>query len=91
MEVFWIPELVVISLLSEWIIEEEKSTYFYPYLSELDYLELFACFDIVKLNLDADKREVIMQMYKISSVLIENLKNTKYKINPRRKKVRRKR
>ena len=25
---FWIPELVVVSLLSEWIIEEEKSTYF---------------------------------------------------------------
>ena len=26
----WIPELVVVALLSEWIIEEEKSTYFYP-------------------------------------------------------------
>ena len=28
----WIPELIVIALLSEWIIEEEKSTYFYPFL-----------------------------------------------------------
>ena len=33
----WIPELIVISLLSEWIIEEEKSTYFYPFLKEGSY------------------------------------------------------
>ena len=32
----WIPELVVVALLSEWIIEEEKSTYFYPFLKDLD-------------------------------------------------------
>jgi len=37
---FWIPELVVICLLSEWIIEEEKTTYFYPYLKNIDYLDL---------------------------------------------------
>ena len=36
----WIPELVVVSLLSEWIVEEEKSTYFYPFLKDLDYMDL---------------------------------------------------
>ena len=36
----WISELVVISLLSEWIIEEEKTAYFYPYLKDMNYLDL---------------------------------------------------
>ena len=34
----WIPELLVIMLLSEWIIEEEKTAYFYPYLKDINYL-----------------------------------------------------
>jgi hypothetical protein len=82
----WIPELVVICLLSEWIIEEEKTTYFYPYLTNIDYLALINRYDITKKDLDIEKREVIMQMYKISSELIDKLKNVGYKINTSRKK-----
>ena len=87
---FWIPELVVISLLSEWIIEEEKSAYFYPYLKDIDYIDLINRYDNSKKDLDNEKKEIIMKMYKISSKLIEKLKKAEYKINTNRKKTKRK-
>lgn len=87
---FWIPELIVICLLSEWIIEEEKSTYFYSYLKDFNYFELLNCYDNAKKNLDSDKKDIIFNMYKISSKLIEKLKKAEYKINTNRKKTKRK-
>lgn len=82
---FWIPELVVISLLSEWILQEERSTYFYPYLGNIDYRVLIYRYDNLKINLETDKKDIIMNMYRLSSKLIEKLKDTKYKINTSRK------
>ena len=87
---FWIPELVVISLLSEWIIEEEKTAYFYPYLKDIDYVDLLNRYDNSKKDLDDEKKDIIMSMYKISSKLIDKLKKAEYKINTTRKKVKRK-
>ena len=86
----WIPELVVISLLSEWIIEEEKTAYFYPYLKDMNYLDLINRYDNSKKDLENEKKEIIMNMYKISSKLIEKLKKAEYKINTSRKKSKRK-
>ncbi len=86
----WIPELVVIALLSEWIIEEEKTAYFYPYLKDIDYIDLITRYDNSKKDLDDEKKEIIMNMYKISSKLIEKLKKAEYKINTTRKKLKRK-
>lgn len=77
----WIPELMVISLLSQWILEEEKSVYLYPFLNDIDYLDLIDRFDRSKRELDADKKAVIMNMYKISAELIDKLKNSTYKTN----------
>ena len=84
---FWIPELVVLSLLSEWIIEEEKTAYFYPYLKDINYLDLITRYDDSKKELDEEKKTIIMNMYKISSRLIDKLKKAEYKINPTRKKT----
>ena len=81
----WIPELIVIALLSEWIIEEEKSTYFYPFLKELDYIDLICRYDNAKIGLEKEKKEIMLNMYKISSTLIEKLKNTKYKVSKNKK------
>lgn len=82
----WIPELIVIALLSEWLIEEEKSTFFYPFLKDLDYIDLINRYDNAKIGLDKDNKEIMLNMYKISSTLIEKLKNTKYKVVKLRKK-----
>ncbi|MDD3055973.1 MAG: hypothetical protein PHE16_08840 [Aliarcobacter sp.] len=87
---FWIPELVVISLLSEWIIEEEKTAYFYPYLKDINYLDLINRYDNSKKDLNNEKKDIMMDMYKLSSKLIEKLKKVEYKINTSRKKSKRK-
>ena len=76
--------------MCEWIIEEEKTTYFYPYLKDIDYIDLITRYDNSKKNLDDEKKEIILNMYKISSKLIVKLKKIEYKINTNRKKQKRK-
>ena len=84
----WIPEQLVICLLSEWVIEEEKSTILYPFLKDINYLELLNRYDNVRIlskeEKDWNKTAAIMNMYKIGSDLILRLKNTTYKINTKR-------
>ena len=86
----WIPELVVVSLLSEWIIEEEKTAYFYPYLKDMNYLDLINRYDNSKKDLNNEKKDIMMDMYKLSTKLIEKLKKVEYKINTTRKRTKRK-
>lgn len=88
----WIPEQIILSLLSEWILEEEKCIDFYPFLKNFDYLKLLSFYEIARNNeQNPHLRENITKMYKISSSMIDKLKNSKYKINNTRKsKVRKK-
>ena len=81
----WIPELIVICLLSEWIIEEEKSINLYPFLTDINYSDFINRYEQLRLNTQDEKKQVIMNMYKISSDLILRLKDTTYKINNQRK------
>jgi hypothetical protein len=83
---FWMPELMVICLLTEWIVEGEKSTHLYPFLSKIDYLSLLNIYEKEKIKTDEERKKIIMNMYKISSNLIENLKHCKYKIRTQRRK-----
>lgn len=82
----WIPEQIILALLSEWIFEEEKSVSEYPFLRKIDYFELLGYFEFARNN---EKREDLKQgvniMYKISSNVIKRLKNAKFKINKTRK------
>ena len=84
----WIPEQLVICLLSEWVIEEEKSTKLYPFLNDIDYLGLFERYDKARIeaksNEDWNKTSTIMNMYKVSSDLIYRLKSVQYKVNSKR-------
>ncbi len=81
----WVPELIVIALLSEWLIEEKKSTYFYPYLNKIDHVDVLSRYDNCRKNLKEDRKIIIMNMYKVSSKLIEQLKKVEYKVNRSRK------
>jgi len=87
----WMPELMVIALLSEWILEEEKSVFLYPFLQEINYLELLTIYDKTKLKLKDEKREIIMHMYRLSSELILKLKQSHYKINNNKSKKKKRR
>ncbi len=85
----WIPEQVIFALLSEWIIEEKKSTYFYPFLNEIDYLKLLGYYEqIAKEELENDIKNNVLKMYDIASDMIKKLKNSKYKMNKRKSKQR---
>lgn len=85
----WIPEQVIFSLLSEWIVEENKSTYFYPFLNELNYLKLLGFYEhIAKEELESDIKANVLKMYDIASLMIKKLKNCKYKMNRRKSKQR---
>ncbi len=78
----WIPEILIISLLTEWLIEEEKSIALFPFLKKFDYIELFNIYDNIRLkDIKSEKAETIKSMYKLSSNLINALKKSKYKHN----------
>lgn len=82
----WIPEQIVPALLSEWVLEEEKSTIFYTFLNDFDYLRLLSYYETARNNeKNINLRENIIRMYQISSSMIKRLKNSKYKINSSRK------
>ena len=73
----WIPEQFILSLLSEWLIEE-KHTQFFPYLANIDYLELLSKFETVDFDKSKDYRKKVTQMYIISSQVINILKKIRY-------------
>ena len=82
----WIPEQIVLALLSEWVLEEEKSTIFYTFLNDFDYLRHLSYYETAKKKKkNINLRENIIRMYQISSSMIKRLKNSKYKINSSRK------
>jgi len=84
----WIPEQLVVCLLSEWIIEEEKSIELYPFLKQIDYLSLLNRYDQARISAkkeeDWNKVSTIMSMYNVATTLIEKLKNINYKVNTKR-------
>jgi hypothetical protein len=82
----WLPEVIIISMLSQWVLEEQKSTYLYSFLNKIDYIGLIEQFDYIKLSQDSDKKELIMQMYKLSTLLIEKLKQSTHKSKKKKRK-----
>ncbi len=82
----WIPEQIILSLLSEWILEENKSVTLYPFLNDIDYLKLLSHYENARNSEKMNSfRENIIKMYKISSAMIKRLKNSKYKVDSSRK------
>ena len=91
----WIPEQLVLCLLSQWILEEEKSTALYPFLDDIDYTAVLSRYDLVliqaKKDEDWNKIMAIKSMYNVANKIVDKLNNTAYKVNIIRKsKTRRK-
>lgn len=84
----WMPEFMVIALLSQWVLEEEKSTNFYPFLKDMDYIDLLERFEKVRIEADDEKKELIMNMYDLSTKLIDSLKKSSFKVVTRKSKKR---
>jgi len=84
----WIPEQLVICLLSEWTIEEQKSCALFPFLNNYDYLEILNRFDkarlLAKKKNNARAVKAVAQMYDAGSQIVKRLKKAKYKHNKNR-------
>ena len=76
----FMPEFLVICTLSHWVIEEEKSITLYPFLKDFDFLDLIEKYELASLEKEEDKTNII-DIYRVSTDLIETLKKTKYKFN----------
>jgi len=80
----YIPEFLVICVLSNWIIEEEKCIKLYPFLQEIDFEQLIAKFELNRESFKKDGECIISDIFNVSSVIVEKLKSTKYKVNKER-------
>jgi len=80
----YLPEFLVICVLSHWLLEEEKSTNLYPYLKDIDFLELTSKFEDNRKDFEKNEECTIDEIYEVSSLIIEKLKNYKYKVNKTR-------
>ena len=79
-----LPEFLVICVLSEWILGEEKSTHLYPFLNDIDFLELIAKFEMNRQLFEKDDICAISEIHDVSFKVVEKLKAYQYKINTNR-------
>lgn len=77
----FVPELIVLCMLSQWINEEEKSIELYPFLKEYNLLLLIEKYE---LNSKNEQKKIMLEMFRIASDLINILNNSKYKYNKER-------
>jgi len=80
----YIPEFLVICVLSHWILEEEKSITLYPFLKDYDFLKLIDIFESHRNLFYKDEKCILSDIHKVSITIVEKLKLKKYKLNTQR-------
>jgi hypothetical protein len=80
----FIPEFLVICMLSHWVLEEEKSVRLYPFLKEIDFALLIDKFETNREYFEQNNDGIIEEMHNVSITIVEKLKAKKYKVNSTR-------
>ena len=80
----FIPEFLVICVLSDWIMEEEKSVELYPFLKEIDFLELMSKFESNRDYFQKDGECKLSEIQNLSLRITAKLKEKKFKTNTKR-------
>ncbi len=80
----YLPEFLIICVLSDWILEEEKSITLYPFLQDIDFLELMSKFEYNKKYFEKDDECMVNDIFDVSIEVIKQLKKKKYKVNKSR-------
>ena len=80
----YLPELLVVCVLAEWLLGEEKSTHIYPFLDDIDFLELIGKFEDHRKHFYKDDECKISEIHELSFKITEKLENYKYKVNKSR-------
>lgn len=79
-----IPELIVICVLCNWFIEDERSTTLFPFIKKYDLCKLIDKFEIYAINSTDDKKKLISRMQYVAIDIADVLKKVKYKFNTKR-------
>lgn len=77
----WIPDLMAISLIMNWLKEKDKKSFTYKFLEKYDYQEIIDLYNSVALkNKKEDKffYETITNMYDLAEEIINKIDKTKY-------------
>lgn len=80
----FIPEFLVICVLSYWIDEEEKSIALYPFLEEIDFLELISKFEQNRDYFQKDGECKLSEIYDLSERIVFKLKEKRFKLKQER-------
>ncbi len=80
----YLPEFLVICVLANWVLEEQKSTAYYPFLEEIDYLELISKFEVHREYFENQSGCTISEIHELSLLITDQLKKKKYKLNKAR-------
>lgn len=80
----YLPEFLIICVLSNWLLEEEKSVNQYPFLKDIDFLELMSKFESNRKFFEQEDKCTIAEIHEVSSLIVEKLKNKKYKVQNKR-------
>ena len=80
----YIPEFLVICVLSHWVLEEEKSITLYPFLKDYDFALLIDMFENNRKAYQENGECVISDIHNISLLIIKKLQQRKYKVNRNR-------
>lgn len=86
-----LPEFIIICVMSNWFLEQEKNILQYQFIKKYDFLKLIEGFELYAKNENEDKKRLLAQMQKISIDIVECLINKKYKFNNERTSKRKKR
>lgn len=86
----YLPEFMVICCLSNWILEEEKSVSLYPFLENIDWLELIGRFELNAKEFEKNGECHISKIHEISFNVINKLKQKKFQIKKYKKKKKKK-
>jgi hypothetical protein len=75
-----LPELLVICVLSTWILEEEKSVSQYPFLLDIDWLELVNRYEMNRGDFEKAGECLIGRTHDVAYEIIQKLKQKKFQV-----------
>lgn len=80
----YLPEFLVVCVMSHWILEEEHSIALFPFLKEIDLLELIAAFERHRKEMEKEEACIITDIHELSIRIVEKLQQKKFKLNTKR-------
>jgi len=83
-KIAYLPEFLVICVLDNWVSSEEHSIALYPFLKDIDFLELMSKFEENRAYFVREDGCSIKEIHQLSDKITNSLEKYKYKVNKKR-------